>query len=1231
MTQPMTQPGTPTPASSAESAACEAPATRVDAEAVAEAIVEEPAEPAGGDLTVPGTAYPVLGEHKVCFPEPLAIHRQVWRTFNLAGTKLGSQLYWKVKDELKLDDYENPLDLKSDLLRLVGESCQPLLDSAVDLLLEYGVDHVSSRDLWEQLAPRCRNSELAKALDADARAIDQYLEELGEEKMRNKASWSGGGFGLTGAIKGAIQAEVLNAAQDGLSSLGRALTGNTYSGRAERFIRERLESHDYPTLVRQLVRNLCRAWLINDITNILVSKHKIPRLQLNTKEADSRSTNIMDLLERGKYTTDQALQGLCESLASTGNPIPIYCCMARIAPEAVPNLLKIADTEGESLELARRLWDDLDHEGSVTLPAWMDKYDVGSVYHVHNPAELELLSCLIRYYREFYDTKDIVLEEGEPYTVYPDLEGLRYYGFGEQVTVSLPAGSEWDFWTRDIQFHHVHFAGPCADFFRKERASRKEQAQAAQEQGRKKDAMALYTQCAAMGDGEAAYRLGLLWKEQQDTDAAKQWLQEAADAGHREAAWELSRLLTPTESKKAFSYLVKAADAGHGQAAYALGQIFETGRDLEDGEDYGEAGRYYELAEKAGVAAAAEARARCREKRQEPQFREKQYSLYEKYRDSDEDKALGYLREAALLGYDQAQASLIARDLAQAQACLDGQDDAGAVTCLEEAVSYGSPEAMYRLAGLKAAGQGTDQDAAAAERLYFDAARDGFGPACVAVGRLQEGRKQYEEAFSWYEKGAARQIPEAYERLGCCYEKGQGTAQDAGKAILYYRQAVQAGVQTALQPLLPLDLARGAQCYDAGEYGEALTFFEEAGGYGSRDAMLRAADLRGSREYPEGFDYAKAMDWYHAAAAAGEGKESPETRAKREALKGSVSCAVRLAYFVQRYETSLGGDSHYYLGAEAVAKRLDNAMKGYGASLGVPAETVVLLCDASNALFWGKGKKGFLITADGTVYTSRGETISLEQVEAIHFGEERSIRTQDGSVFCHFADSDDSDDEDRFCQAFNEEVLLSAEERAEAGSDGAPEKTAAAPVEMSCAAGREPSVEASEGPEDTEAAGNTASGETTDAGADAAADEAAPAARTDRQEALRAFVRDLAAGLDDSPTYLYCAPRIPEKKLHNVLKSYAKGLGIEADEVLVLCDNTVFGSAKDGFILTAKDIVSSEAGLVPLAEIERVEPSQSMWGGKMLLNPGGKVLAIVPPDKELTSFCEGMNRILQNR
>ena len=50
--------------------------------------------------------------------------------------------------------------------------------------------------------------------------------------------------------------------------------------------------------------------------------------------------------------------------------------------------------------------------------------------------------------------------------------------------------------------------------------------------------------------------------EQQDTDAAKQWLQEAADAGHREAAWELSRLLTPTESKKAFSYLVKAADAG---------------------------------------------------------------------------------------------------------------------------------------------------------------------------------------------------------------------------------------------------------------------------------------------------------------------------------------------------------------------------------------------------------------------------------------------------------------------------------------------------------------------------------------------------------------------------------------------------------------------------------------------------------------------------------------------
>ena len=43
---------------------------------------------------------------------------------------------------------------------------------------------------------------------------------------------------------------------------------------------------------------------------------------------------------------------------------------------------------------------------------------------------------------------------------------------------------------------------------------------------------------------------------------------------------------------------------------------------------------------------------------------------------------------------------------------------------------------------------------------------------------------------------------------------------------------------------------------------------------------------------------------------------------------------------------------------------------------------------------------------------------------------------------------------------------------------------------------------------------------------------------------------------------------IPKKKLNNAIKSYCEDGGVEYETPLVLLDDTVFGSAKNGFLLT---------------------------------------------------------------
>jgi hypothetical protein len=76
--------------------------------------------------------------------------------------------------------------------------------------------------------------------------------------------------------------------------------------------------------------------------------------------------------------------------------------------------------------------------------------------------------------------------------------------------------------------------------------------------------------------------------------------------------------------------------------------------------------------------------------------------------------------------------------------------------------------------------------------------------------------------------------------------------------------------------------------------------------------------------------------------------------------------------------------------------------------------------------------------------------------------------------------------------------------------------------------------------------------------------------------------------LTSDKSFVY--PNIPEKKLKNALTSIAKG--VSEDEVLLLVDATIFGSAKDGVIVTADKIYLKEAFTDPkifrLRQVEKI-------------------------------------------
>lgn len=85
-----------------------------------------------------------------------------------------------------------------------------------------------------------------------------------------------------------------------------------------------------------------------------------------------------------------------------------------------------------------------------------------------------------------------------------------------------------------------------------------------------------------------------------------------------------------------------------------------------------------------------------------------------------------------------------------------------------------------------------------------------------------------------------------------------------------------------------------------------------------------------------------------------------------------------------------------------------------------------------------------------------------------------------------------------------------------------------------------------------------------------AADEPAPTTASLQEFLHRRFASD------GRFSRTYFAPDIPLKKLSNALQSY--GRGIRAEEVVGLMDTTVFGGAKDGVMLTEKQIRLKDLG-----------------------------------------------------
>ncbi|MGQ7248133.1 hypothetical protein ACUN9Y_12420 [Halomonas sp. V046] len=117
--------------------------------------------------------------------------------------------------------------------------------------------------------------------------------------------------------------------------------------------------------------------------------------------------------------------------------------------------------------------------------------------------------------------------------------------------------------------------------------------------------------------------------------------------------------------------------------------------------------------------------------------------------------------------------------------------------------------------------------------------------------------------------------------------------------------------------------------------------------------------------------------------------------------------------------------------------------------------------------------------------------------------------------------------------------------------------------------------------------------------------------------------------LDIDHRAIYCAPSIPVKKISGALSSY--GNWVDSEDVIVLIDDTAFGGAKEGVLITEEKIAMKAMMDSPRLFFWKNIQKISIQKKKIFINGRGVISLAQLGEKELGAFFYEINKLLPLR
>lgn len=249
--------------------------------------------------------------------------------------------------------YDSKVHSFDDLFQIAYPEMKRRIDLSVEfgirVLMDYGVDHIDEDTLRSLAGDNIDPDVVMQPLMESAEEIQRHAANISRGRdieRSSRSKWYGGGFGLKGAVKGAVNAKILNIATDTIRGIGDSQVDAQDRAEIENMKKAVFTDPDTRQNLLYGVYQCCFNVFVG-VHYVLAKENLVPTFSFDDlKKINARINNYVHLLKSDSSIRPQFIDILCEGLQYCPYRPLFYVLLNMAAEEKHDTILPVAQYFG---------------------------------------------------------------------------------------------------------------------------------------------------------------------------------------------------------------------------------------------------------------------------------------------------------------------------------------------------------------------------------------------------------------------------------------------------------------------------------------------------------------------------------------------------------------------------------------------------------------------------------------------------------------------------------------------------------------------------------------------------------------------------------------------------------------------------------------------------------------------------------------------------------------------